>query len=55
MSVDQIVLAWLRAKSPCIVPIPGASKVSSLEDSIKAVEVKLSEQQVEKIDAQLTQ
>ena len=27
VSVYQIVLAWLRAKSPCIVPIPGASKV----------------------------
>ncbi|BAU64719.1 aldo/keto reductase [Stanieria sp. NIES-3757] len=55
ISVYQIVLAWLRAKSPCIVPIPGASKISSIEDSIKAVEVKLSQQQVEKIDAQLTQ
>ncbi len=50
VSVYQIVLAWLRTKSPCIVPIPGASKVSSLEDSIAAVEVKLSEEQVAKID-----
>lgn len=50
VSVYQIVLAWLRAKSPCIVPIPGASKVSSIEDSIAAVEVKLSEEQVAKID-----
>ncbi|AFZ34688.1 aldo/keto reductase [Stanieria cyanosphaera PCC 7437] len=54
VSVYQIVLAWLRSKSPCIVPIPGASKISSIEDSVKAVEVKLSQQQVEKIDAQLT-
>lgn len=50
VSVYQIVLAWLRAKSPCIVPIPGASKVSSIEDSIAAVEVNLSEAQVAKID-----
>jgi len=50
VSVYQIVLAWLRAKSPCIVPIPGASKVSSIEDSIAAVEVNLSEEQVAKID-----
>lgn len=49
-SVYQIVLAWLRAKSPCIVPIPGASKVSSIKDSIAAVEVKLSEAEVSKID-----
>ncbi len=50
VSVYQIVLAWLRAKSPCIVPIPGASKISSLEDSISAVEVKLSEAEVSTID-----
>ncbi|MFB8791893.1 MAG: aldo/keto reductase [Potamolinea sp.] len=50
VSVYQIVLAWLLAKSPCIVPIPGASKVSSIENSIAAVEVKLSEEQVAKID-----
>lgn len=50
VSVYQIVLAWLRGKSPCIVPIPGASKVSSLEDSVGAIDVKLSEEEVGKID-----
>jgi aryl-alcohol dehydrogenase-like predicted oxidoreductase len=50
VSVYQIVLAWLLAKSPCIVPIPGASKLSSIDDSIHAVEVKLSEAEVRKID-----
>jgi pyridoxine 4-dehydrogenase len=50
VSAYRIVLAWLRAKSPCIVPIPGASKISSLEDSVGAVEVKLSEEEVGRID-----
>jgi aryl-alcohol dehydrogenase-like predicted oxidoreductase len=50
VSVYQIVLAWLLAKSPCIVPIPGASKLSSIDDSIHASEVKLSEAEVRKID-----
>jgi aryl-alcohol dehydrogenase-like predicted oxidoreductase len=50
VSVYQIVLAWLLAKSPCIVPIPGASKLSSIDDSIQASEVKLSEAEVRKID-----
>jgi aryl-alcohol dehydrogenase-like predicted oxidoreductase len=50
VSVYQIVLAWLRAKSPCIVPIPGASKISSIEDSVGAVEVKLSEAELKQID-----
>lgn len=50
VSVYQIVLAWLRSKSPCIVPIPGASKISSIEDSVGAVEVQLSQEEVGRID-----
>jgi aryl-alcohol dehydrogenase-like predicted oxidoreductase len=50
VSVYQIVLAWLCAKSPCIVPIPGASKVSSIEDSVGAIALKLSEEEVGRID-----
>lgn len=50
VSVYAIVLAWVRAKSPCIVPIPGASKVASIEDSVKSVEVKLSKEEVQQID-----
>lgn len=50
ISVYQVVLAWLRAKSPCIIPIPGASKISSIEDSVHAVEVKLSDDEVKQID-----
>ncbi|AFY52905.1 putative oxidoreductase, aryl-alcohol dehydrogenase like protein [Rivularia sp. PCC 7116] len=50
VSVYCIVLAWFRSKSPCILPIPGASKVSSIEDSVKAVDIKLSAAEVQKID-----
>lgn len=50
VSVYCIVLAWLRSKSPCILPIPGASKISSIEDSVRAVDIKLSQAEVEKID-----
>ncbi|MBW4486665.1 MAG: aldo/keto reductase [Trichocoleus desertorum ATA4-8-CV12] len=49
-SVYCIVLAWLRAKSPCVVPIPGASKPSSIEDSVHAIEVQLSEADIAAID-----
>ncbi|HEY9662275.1 MAG TPA: aldo/keto reductase, partial [Allocoleopsis sp.] len=41
VSIYCLVLAWLRAKSPCVVPIPGASKPQSIEDSVKAVGVTL--------------
>ena len=50
VSVYAIVLAWVRAKSPCIVPIPGASKVSSIEDSVKSMQVNLSKEEVQQID-----
>ncbi|OWY66689.1 aldo/keto reductase [cyanobacterium TDX16] len=50
ISVYAIVLAWLRAKSPCIVPIPGASKASSIEDSVKSVQIQLSSEEVGQID-----
>lgn len=50
VSVYSIVLAWLRAKSPSVVPIPGASKPASIEDSARSVEVKLSDEEVRQID-----
>jgi aryl-alcohol dehydrogenase-like predicted oxidoreductase len=49
VSVYCIVLAWLMAKSPCIVPIPAATKVSSIEDSMRAIEVKLTDAELEQI------
>lgn len=53
-SVPQIVLAWLRAKSPCILPIPGATKVSSVESSVQALHVTLSEAEVQTIDRNIS-
>jgi pyridoxine 4-dehydrogenase len=50
VSVYQIVLAWLQRQSSCIVPIPGASKIASLEDSVGSLNVKLSEAEVRRID-----
>ena len=49
VSVYCIVLAWLMAKSPCIVPIPAATKVSSIEDSVQALNVKLTDAELEQI------
>jgi pyridoxine 4-dehydrogenase len=37
-----IVLAWILSKSKCIVPIPGASKITSIEDSVKVFDIHLS-------------
>ena len=55
VSVHQIVLGWLRSKSPCIVPIPGASRISSLEDSVKAIELELSKEEIKRIETGFAQ
>ncbi len=51
VSVYCIVLAWLLAKSSCIVPIPGATKISSIEDSVQAIDVQLTDVEVQQISA----
>jgi aryl-alcohol dehydrogenase-like predicted oxidoreductase len=40
-SIHVIALAWLLAQGPHIVPIPGASKIASIESSLTAVNVLL--------------
>lgn len=54
VSVYQIVLGWLRGKYDCIVPIPGASRISSIEDSVKAADLELSDREVKRIDERLS-
>jgi aryl-alcohol dehydrogenase-like predicted oxidoreductase len=50
-SVAQIALAWLLSKPVVSSIIVGASKLSQLEDNLKAVEVKLSDSEVAELDA----
>src|ERR1700753_2889434 len=38
----QIALAWLLAKKPWIVPIPGTTKLSRLDENLGALDVQLS-------------
>jgi aryl-alcohol dehydrogenase-like predicted oxidoreductase len=51
VSVHQVVLAWMLAKGKHVIPIPGASRPSSAQDSARAVDLKLSEEEMEKLDA----
>lgn len=50
VSLYCILLAWLRAKSPVVVPIVGARKASSIEDSARSVAIQLSEEEIRRID-----
>jgi pyridoxine 4-dehydrogenase len=42
VSVFQVALAWLLAKSPAMLPIPGTSSVTHLEDNVAAASLHLS-------------
>ena len=46
----QIALAWLLAQKPWIVPIPGTTKLTRLEENIGALDVDLSEKELKEID-----
>ncbi|MBI2608431.1 MAG: aldo/keto reductase [Deltaproteobacteria bacterium] len=45
-----IILAWLLSKGEHVLPIPGASHVESILDSMKAAQVKLEQEDIQKID-----
>jgi aryl-alcohol dehydrogenase-like predicted oxidoreductase len=47
----QIALAWLLARDPWIVPIPGTTKVSRLEENNGAADLELTKQDLAEIDA----
>jgi aryl-alcohol dehydrogenase-like predicted oxidoreductase len=46
----QIALAWLLAKKPWIVPIPGTTKLHRLEENIGASEVELTPNELREIE-----
>jgi aryl-alcohol dehydrogenase-like predicted oxidoreductase len=47
----QIALAWLLAKKPFIVPIPGTRSVDHLTENLGAVNVQLTQQDMNDIEA----
>jgi aryl-alcohol dehydrogenase-like predicted oxidoreductase len=51
VTIAQIALAWLLAQKPWIVPIPGTTKLSRMEENIAAAEIDLSTDELHEIDA----
>ena len=49
----QIALAWLLAQKPWIVPIPGTTKLSRLEENIGAADIELTPDDLNRINAAL--
>lgn len=43
VSPQQVALAWMLAKSPVVIPIPGSSRPETIQDSAKAADLDLTE------------
>ncbi len=50
VSPQQVVLAWHLAKGQHVIPIPGASRAVTILDSIKAVDLELTDDEFARID-----
>ena len=51
VTVAQLSVAWLLHRSPVMLPIPGTSSVAHLEENLKAVDIKLSDEEMQEIEA----
>jgi aryl-alcohol dehydrogenase-like predicted oxidoreductase len=46
---SQLALAWLLHRSPVLLPIPGTSTVQHLEENMAAVDVELTDEDVQRL------
>jgi pyridoxine 4-dehydrogenase len=47
----QLALAWLLARSPVMLPIPGTASVDHLEENVAAQSIELGRDEVERLEA----
>jgi pyridoxine 4-dehydrogenase len=50
-TVFQIALAWLLARSPAMLVIPGTSSVGHLEENVAAAEIKLTARDIKELNS----
>ncbi|WP_426593332.1 aldo/keto reductase [Cellulomonas sp. McL0617] len=51
VSPQQVALAWELSRSPVVIPIPGASRPSSIEDSVLAADLQLTPEELAALTA----
>jgi aryl-alcohol dehydrogenase-like predicted oxidoreductase len=51
VSPQQVTLAWMLAKAPIVVPIPGSSRPETVRDSAAAADLTLSAEEFAALDA----
>jgi aryl-alcohol dehydrogenase-like predicted oxidoreductase len=47
--VQQVILAWELALAPTVIPIPGASRPASIQDSVRAADLELTADEISKL------
>ncbi|MEV7416081.1 aldo/keto reductase [Streptomyces sp. NPDC089919] len=52
VSPQQVALAWLLSRSPAMIPVPGASRPSSITDSARSTDLQLTETERAQLDAE---
>jgi len=50
VSPQQVCLAWMLAKSPVVIPIPGSSRPETILDSVAADRLRLSDEELARLD-----
>jgi aryl-alcohol dehydrogenase-like predicted oxidoreductase len=50
-SPSQVKLAWLLARSPCVVPIPGTRSIEHLRENLAAAELELDPAEIAAVGA----
>lgn len=51
VSPQQVTLAWMLAKAPVVIPIPGASRPETISDSVRAAGLGLTDDELARLDA----
>jgi len=51
VTVMQVLLAWMLARSPVMLPIPGTGSVAHLEENVDAATIRLDPGEVAAITA----
>ena len=53
MTSSQIALLWLLDKADWIVPIPGTTKISHLEENLRSLDFKVSHTEWDELEKQV--
>jgi aryl-alcohol dehydrogenase-like predicted oxidoreductase len=54
LSIPQVAMAWMMAKAPWIVPIPGTTKITHLEENLRIARSPLTAAELRELEALLS-